>query len=356
MRQLILVILAVIAMLAPVPVSAQFFGGGGSGKLPSGPPTQYVNPATGNDNNSGTSPSAPLQTVAKALSRIPPVLDRAYTINLADGTYPECINVTSIASAGWGFTDTLTLNIVGNSAAPGNVVFTGQCAYQAESIGVNESAGARLATNANVVITGVQFAPSSASTYALIADGARRVVLNNVNTAGNVTNGIGVFWSAVTIKGTINVANFTQWGMWAAFGRSTVVGQNPTLIVTPKSGTTASGCFHAELNAVMDIEGASGSITCNGQVTTMWDVDTVASVFTNLPLTVNNSGGTPANSQIWFVHHGATSFHTGTISATNFTHTCSVLEPASANQGPGGRTFTNVGAANLNLGGQCILF
>jgi hypothetical protein len=249
------------------------------------------------------------------------------------------------------------LTIQGNTASPANVLFTGQCTYAAESIGVNETTGARFASNADVIVKGVKVAPTAASTYSIILDGARRVVLNNVIADGNVTNGIGVFWSALTMQGTITINNFTQWGLWSAFGRSSIVGQNPTMVLTPKIGTTASGCFHAELNSTQDIEGASGSITCNGQVTSMWDVDTAASVFTNLPLTANNSAGTPANSQIWFVHHSATTLHVNsTINATNFTHTCSVLEPASANQGPGGRTFTNVGAANLNLGGQCILF
>jgi len=49
----------------------------------------YVDPATGSDDNSGTTQTAPFATIAKALSLIPKIINHYVFIKLAPGTYTE---------------------------------------------------------------------------------------------------------------------------------------------------------------------------------------------------------------------------------------------------------------------------
>ncbi len=83
----------------------------------SGDRTYHVDPASGSDANDGLSPGAALQTLQEAIERALRVdaSGHTVTIQLADGTY---------AGGGWlnrPMFDGSQLNIIGNTAAPGNV-------------------------------------------------------------------------------------------------------------------------------------------------------------------------------------------------------------------------------------------
>ncbi|NMD00282.1 MAG: DUF1565 domain-containing protein [Bacteroidales bacterium] len=84
--------------------------------------TYYVNGSTGNDSNDGSSGS-PFKTIAKAISKVPQIVNNGITINIADGTYTE--GITLQGRLGNAF-----VQIVGNSSTPSNVVLTGQIALQ----------------------------------------------------------------------------------------------------------------------------------------------------------------------------------------------------------------------------------
>ena len=79
--------------------------------------TFYVNPATGSDENDGSSGS-PFATIAKAVSLIPQVVNHTVTINLADGSYSEGITLKGYIGGG-------LLVVEGNTTNPENVVLSG---------------------------------------------------------------------------------------------------------------------------------------------------------------------------------------------------------------------------------------
>lgn len=58
--------------------------------------TIYINSATGNDDNSGLSPSAPKKTIQSAIDTLPERLRCNVTIDIADGTYREEVKIFGI--------------------------------------------------------------------------------------------------------------------------------------------------------------------------------------------------------------------------------------------------------------------
>lgn len=79
--------------------------------------TYYINAATGSDSNPCSSAS-PCLTLAHALSLIPAVMAGKYTVNVADGTYAEPIDLSK-------FTRSQQISIIGDTTTPANVVFSG---------------------------------------------------------------------------------------------------------------------------------------------------------------------------------------------------------------------------------------
>jgi len=80
--------------------------------------TYYINPSTGDDDNDGSSGS-PFQTIAKAISLIPQIINHNVTINLADGSYSEGISIGS--KMGYA-----TITLTGNTTTPADVALTGK--------------------------------------------------------------------------------------------------------------------------------------------------------------------------------------------------------------------------------------
>ncbi|MGH7022124.1 MAG: hypothetical protein ACREEB_00885, partial [Caulobacteraceae bacterium] len=164
----------------------------------------------------------------------------------------------------------------------------------------------------------------------------------NVGLDGAVTiSGWGTFGSFSGLHGSVNHAG----------GSGTL-----TLSLVPANAGGAA-CIHVENNGQVDMEG-SGTITVGGGtglVTTVFDGDSNGSFFSTLATTSDNAS-TPANSQVFSAVHGASVILVAPITATHFTYSCTAHEGGSADQGSGGRTFTNVGSTNVANTGTCTLF
>ena len=76
----------------------------------------YYVSTTGNNNNDGLTAEKPFFSVAKALSRLPKIIDHDITIYAANGKYVEDINIS-------GFSGTGSISIIGNINNPRNVIF-----------------------------------------------------------------------------------------------------------------------------------------------------------------------------------------------------------------------------------------
>jgi len=62
--------------------------------------TYYVNTATGNDSNNGTTSGTAFKTIAKAISMIPQIVNHVVTINVSAGTYSEVVSISGFSGAG----------------------------------------------------------------------------------------------------------------------------------------------------------------------------------------------------------------------------------------------------------------
>ncbi len=85
----------------------------------SAPRNIYVNPTTGSDTAAGTN-GAPFKTFARAVKEIPYNLFHEYNIYLADGTYNETLGIIGLGGSPMRYG---TLQIIGNTTTPANVIF-----------------------------------------------------------------------------------------------------------------------------------------------------------------------------------------------------------------------------------------
>jgi len=86
-----------------------------------GPVDLFVNAATGNDLNDGTSPERAKQTIQGAVQIAPWVVDGMVTIHIADGVYREQLWIDRRLMRGGGW-----IILQGNEANPENVVLDGE--------------------------------------------------------------------------------------------------------------------------------------------------------------------------------------------------------------------------------------
>jgi len=110
----------------------------------------YVDPATGDDDNSGLNPDHPKQTIQAAWDSLPGLLEENATIHLADGVYREQVYMT-----GKTVVNDATITITGNVSSPGSVRVTGADAG-AETTPVRDD-GFRIDRQRNLLIEGIHF-------------------------------------------------------------------------------------------------------------------------------------------------------------------------------------------------------
>jgi len=80
----------------------------------------YVDPATGDDDNSGLNPDHPKLTIQGAWDALPNLLEQSATLHLADGVYRESVYMTGKTVVG-----DATITILGNITTPSAVRVTG---------------------------------------------------------------------------------------------------------------------------------------------------------------------------------------------------------------------------------------
>jgi len=62
--------------------------------------TYYVNATTGNDINNGLTSETAFKTIMSAINRLPQIINHNITINLANGTYNEVVNISGFYGSG----------------------------------------------------------------------------------------------------------------------------------------------------------------------------------------------------------------------------------------------------------------
>lgn len=170
---------------------------------------------TGNDSNDGTSAS-PFATITHALSAIPLLVNDAFVIHLADGTYAEGIAIAGRLSA---LPNSIT--ILGNTSTPANVQLSGSVTYPAFRNQASGNASVFITGGVNVTLNGLTTTGSLSGTYAALIQGGASVTLQSVDveSTGN-TVGVSVQdGSSITLIDivTINVTNQAA-GSAATFG------------------------------------------------------------------------------------------------------------------------------------------
>ncbi len=182
---------------------------------------------TGLDTNPGTSGS-PYLTLAKALSVIPPLTNRSYTINISDGTYAEAVDIRGILT-----TNNAMITILGNVTTPANVTFTGTVS---QTVGVAaDTSVVGIGGRVRVTLSGIRV-NATANIGMFIYNGAR-VIIDRCTIAGTTSTGISIFcMSEVQFTGTITISGFTFAGI-SVFGHSLVRHITGTITIT---GSTSS--------------------------------------------------------------------------------------------------------------------
>ena len=92
----------------------------------------YVNPATGNDANSGLSPSEPKATIQSAWNALPNTIETTATIHLADGEYFAPAVLSGKTVVGYA-----AIHLLGNTESPEQVLLNGSGSTTATERGVD---------------------------------------------------------------------------------------------------------------------------------------------------------------------------------------------------------------------------
>jgi hypothetical protein len=172
---------------SPYALSARYVNGvevASSGSL-----DLYVNTATGDDDNSGVTASAPKRTIQAAVNRIPAVVTGNVTVRIAAGTYQENVLVEH--------RDVLndaTITLQGDPAAPSNVLL----------IASNPLHALRLAGVRSIVVDGVEI--RSATNSALFVSDSSGVTIRN-SVLRLSTNGLFAIRSSVDADSTTITEN-----------------------------------------------------------------------------------------------------------------------------------------------------
>lgn len=213
---------------------------------------------TGSDTTGDGTSGTPYATVAKALSRLPSTIKQLYTIDVADGTYAEGIDLGDFVC-----TDGGSILITGNTGTPANVTFTGTTSVVWDN-GATRSTCIAAAGPVQVELEGIR--TNATATWGVGVLRGARVVIDRCTIAGTTSNGLAVLDGAwVELHGSITISGFSSSagnGIVAyRHGRvdHTVTG---TLTVTGPDGSNTASGISASLNSIIRATvGATWSVT-----------------------------------------------------------------------------------------------
>ncbi len=328
---------------------------------------------TGNDSNACTS-AAKCLTLAHALTLVPLTLDRSYIVNVADGTYAEGINTEGFIGAGiFNGTFNPTLEILGNTTTPANVVFSGTSACLSYlDDGAAEQSGACISGNAKIILAGLTITNGSkfgvqcwggiveynkvvvtltggaaAESFGLAHLNCRWNMIGDVTVSGFDTNisptgGLGVY----NAHGTIG----TQTG-----GTLTITGPNAGAAFDGTAGFVLeyfSGFVMLGTTPVLSISGIdTGLVVADSSAFTTSDVSTITIV----------NGSTPSGDSTGIDLHAGGVVNIGTdgftgpaLTVGHFTK-CIFAGALSVLDHLGTRSLTNCTATTATGGSQIIL-
>lgn len=300
---------------------------------------------TGSDTTGDGSSGNKWATVSHALAQLVAgtlgLLDKSYTIHVADGTYAEGLDFTGILGPG-GY----KITVAGNTTTPANVSFTGTVSYTEPLFGAS-TACALVRGMLGVVFSGVQF--NATATAGLTAIQGARVVFDRCRSVGTTTWGVECTEHAtIEFQGDCTVSGFSSVGVRGDFEAAlnqTIAG---TLTITgPSGGGTATGVAIARNTSFRTAASGSGFNLTISSVQTGINCGLNSSLqYRGVTGTVSlTNSSTPASSSAIL----GTDFGSVSVATQLTLDHWSVgvtLNSISYTESSGGRTYTNLGATS----------
>ena len=229
-----------------VAIEEATFGGAGAGReLLTANRTYFVNGATGDDGNDGLSSGAAFATIQKALDTVGG-LDLgvfAVTIQVANGTYSENLNLPVLSGAG-------SATLRGDTTTPSNVTISGT------------SPTVHLSGATRWTLEGFKITASGAQGI-LLEFGAGLTIANLEFGAVGVYHMRAQFASAVVFSGNYSISGGAGVHMWASESSTLFVSQAITVTL---SGTPAFSTAFAQCQRVSSMQ-AFSNVTYSGAAT-----------------------------------------------------------------------------------------
>ena len=212
---------------------------------PAGTQTYYINASTGSDSNTCLASGTACLTLAHVLTLVPSTVPQNVTINVADGTYAEAVNIQ-------GFAPAQQINIVGDTTTPANVIFSGNVSCVADDAAYTTdvcNVGGFLSL-AGATITGT-------ATRGIFTTGKAKTILNAVVVSGTTTYGLETsLTSSLELAGNLTVSGFSAAGLYGNQKSYTAVYAGTLTITGAGSGGTTVGIL-LKGNASVDMHGSS---------------------------------------------------------------------------------------------------
>ena len=308
----------------------------------------YISPTGSDSTGTGTSGS-PWATLAHALSHVPQVLTGNYTINVADGTYPEPINLIGFVSSGF------QLQIAGDNTTPANVIFSGTmtgCGLASSFTTSVCSSGPLLATISGVTLT----ASASDGVECFTCAG---LAIGNINVSGTYSNS-GVNHSNhgnMLFFGTVNISGFgNNLGLDIHGQAYASIPGSGTVNITGPGGSNSAVCMVQEFGGGFTLSDSvigSSNLTITG-------CDTALLLSSSGQFNAFASTGTVSlsNGTSGLLLTGGSSWNmanAGHLSISNFSTCIAAYGLSIMTQGAGNRTLSGCGTQTYATQGGVIV-
>lgn len=233
----------------------------------------YVNAATGSDTTGDGTSGTPYGSIGRALEDIPTIVNRTYTVHVADGTYREQVNVDRFVFLSYLDTGDALIALTGNTTTPGNCIISGAdagapttpvrdfCIYTRRSRLTIQGFSLQYAAVRGLQADTFAFIVLGKMTYANCADGfliglyTKALLIGN-QTVTNAANGIYLteFARLTTDAGSrsVTMTGITSRGLYVVESMLLLNTGDSLSITAAGSGTRTSG-IEADGNAVIDV-------------------------------------------------------------------------------------------------------